>query len=66
MNGKNVSKINIDVRNDVLIMLESTAGDVEVIPGSLEQSAEEVEVSVLVEAGDYDPEEKDEETLPLS
>ena len=65
MNGKNVSEINIDVRNDIL-MLESTAGDVEVIPGSLEQSAEEVEVSVLVEAGDYDPEEKDEETLPLS
>ena len=65
MNGKNVSEINIDIRNDIL-MLESTAGDVEVIPGTLEQSAEEVEVSVLVEAGDYDPEEKDEETLPLS
>ena len=65
MNGKNVSEINIDIRNDIL-MLEATAGDVEVIPGTLEQSAEEVEVSVLVEAGDYDPEEKDEETLPLS
>ena len=65
MNGKNVSENNIDIRNDIL-MLEATAGDVEVIPGTLEQSAEEVEVSVLVEAGDYDPEEKDEETLPLS